>query len=126
MNANEIIANRANELLGRPLGSREPVHPNDHVNLSQSSNDSFPTVMNVAALLACESRLIPALVRLRISLEGRSEAFEEAVRLGSTPLNDAVPMTTGPAFAGYALPLALGAARDEEVGRSACRERVWQ
>src|SRR3546814_17399541 len=104
MNANEVIANRANELLGRPLGSREPVHPHDHVNLSQSSNDSFPTVMNVAALLACESRLIPALVRLRSSLECRSDAFRGALRTVHPPLHDPAQWRLGQAFNGYAHP----------------------
>ncbi|MGQ9366432.1 class II fumarate hydratase [Azospirillum sp. ST 5-10] len=113
MNANEVIANRANERLGAGLGTRAPVHPNDHVNLGQSSNDSFPTVMNLAAVLACERRLAPALRRLHGSLDGCARRFAGAVRIGRTHLNDAVPMTMGQAFAGYARQVELGLERVE-------------
>jgi fumarate hydratase class II len=111
MNANEVIANRAAQLLGRPLGSRDPVHPNDHVNRGQSSNDSFPTVMHVAAALAVTGRLIPALRRLRDSLAARAEAWGGIVKLGRTHMMDAVPMTLGAEFATFAAQVGHGIAR---------------
>ena len=111
MNANEVIANRAAQLLGRPLGSRDPVHPNDHVNRGQSSNDSFPTVMHVAAALAVTGRLIPALRRLRESLAARAEAWSGIVKLGRTHMMDAVPMTLGGEFATFAAQVENGIAR---------------
>jgi fumarate hydratase class II len=111
MNANEVIANRALQLLGRPLGSRDPVHPNDHVNRGQSSNDSFPTVMHVAAALAVTFRLIPALRRLCESLAARAEAWRDIVKLGRTHLMDAVPMTLGAEFATFAAQVEHGVAR---------------
>ncbi|MDM0025414.1 class II fumarate hydratase [Variovorax saccharolyticus] len=102
MNANEVIANRANELLGQPLGSRSPVHPNDHVNASQSSNDSFPTVMHLATVLELEQRLKPALALLRDSLRERAEAFADVLKIARTHLMDAVPMTMGQSFDTFA------------------------
>lgn len=102
MNANEVIANRANELLGQPLGTRAPVHPNDHVNASQSSNDSFPTVMHLAALLELTQRLRPALVLLRQRLDERAAAFADVLKIARTHLMDAVPMTMGHAFDAFA------------------------
>ena len=101
MNANEVIANRANELLGQPLGTKTPVHPNDHVNASQSSNDSFPTVMHVAAATEMMGRLRPALEELRSALDERSHAFAEVVKIARTHLMDAVPMTMGQTFATF-------------------------
>lgn len=101
MNVNEVIANRANERLGRPLGHKAPVHPNDHVNRSQSSNDSFPTVMHVAAALELRDRLLPAMTILRNELATKAEAFSEAVKIGRTHLMDAVPMTMGQAFEAF-------------------------
>ncbi|BDB24533.1 class II fumarate hydratase [Cupriavidus sp. P-10] len=102
MNANEVIANRANERLGQPLGTRAPVHPNDHVNASQSSNDSFPTVMHLSAVLELEDRLLPALVLLRDTLRERALAFADVLKIARTHLMDAVPMTMGQAFDGFA------------------------
>jgi len=102
MNANEVIANRANELLGQPLGTKSPVHPNDHVNASQSSNDSFPTVMHLTSVLEIEGRLKPALVLLRDSLRERAEAFADVVKIARTHLMDAVPMTMGQTFDAFA------------------------
>ena len=102
MNANEVIANRANELLGAPLGSKYPVHPNDHVNLSQSSNDSFPTVMHVATAILSRDLLEPALTRLEKALADKAVAFAEVVKIGRTHLQDATPVTVGQEFAGYA------------------------
>lgn len=111
MCANEVIANRAAQMLGRPLGSRDPIHPNDHVNRGQSSNDSFPTVMHVAALEAVEHRLLPALDVLRCALAARAEAWERIVKLGRTHMMDAVPMTLGQEFATFAAQLAHAIAR---------------
>jgi fumarate hydratase class II len=102
MNANEVIANRANELLGQPLGTRTPVHPNDHVNASQSSNDSFPTVMHLVTMLELAQRLRPALVLLRERLDERANAFAGVLKIARTHLMDAVPMTMGQAFDAFA------------------------
>jgi fumarate hydratase, class II len=102
MNANEVIANRANELLGAPLGSKEPVHPNDHVNRSQSSNDTFPTAMHIAAVEQVHHQLLPALAHLHAALLGRSQAFERIIKIGRTHLQDATPLTLGQEFSGYA------------------------
>ncbi|WIX83327.1 class II fumarate hydratase [Amycolatopsis carbonis] len=102
MNANEVIANRANELLGHPLGTRAPVHPNDHVNRSQSSNDSFPTVMHLTAVSELRNRLTPALAGLRTTLEAKAEQFADVVKIGRTHLMDAVPMTVGHSFTAFA------------------------
>ena len=108
MNANEVIANRANELFGQPLGSRSPVHPNDHVNCSQSSNDSFPTVMHVAAAIEVRQMLIPALGELRDILAAKAKAFDRVLKIGRTHLMDAVPMTMGQAFDAFARQVGAG------------------
>ena len=102
MKANEVIANRANELLGQPLGTRAPVHPNDHVNRSQSSNDSFPTMMHIAALQEVADRLRPALTTLRDSLARKAGEFAGAIKIGRTHMMDAVPMTVGQGFDTFA------------------------
>ena len=102
MNANEVIANRANERLGGELGAKAPVHPNDHVNMSQSSNDVFPTVMHVAAAGAICDRLIPALRGLHTALDAKACGFAEIVKIGRTHLMDATPLTLGQEFSGYA------------------------
>jgi fumarate hydratase class II len=111
MNANEVLANLANLRLGAPLGSRRPVHPNDHVNLGQSSNDSFPTVMHIAAAEMVEARLKPALRQLRDSLQARAADWERIVKLGRTHLMDAVPVTLGGEFRTYAGQVKHGIAR---------------
>jgi fumarate hydratase, class II len=111
MNANEVIANRANELLGTALGSKRPVHPNDHVNMCQSSNDSFPTAMNTAAAIEIERRLIPALEHLLKSLEEKARAFAPIIKIGRTHLQDATPLTLGQEFSGYAAQIENGIAR---------------
>lgn len=111
MNANEVISNRANELLGQPLGSRRPVHPNDHVNRGQSSNDNFPTMMHIAAAEAVERRLLPALAVLHGALAARAVEWQGIVKLGRTHLMDAVPVTLGQEFSAYARQLMLGADR---------------
>ena len=101
MNANEVIANRAIELAGGVLGSKDPVHPNDDVNRSQSSNDTFPTAMHVAAVLELRRRLVPAVVALRDALDERASAFADITKIGRTHLMDAVPLTVGQEFSGY-------------------------
>ena len=111
MNANEVIANRAIEILGGEIGSKTPVHPNDHVNAGQSSNDVFPTAVHVAAYIACEEQLIPALERLRESLAAKAIAWDGIVKPGRTHLMDAVPVTLGQEFSGYARQIELGMAR---------------
>jgi fumarate hydratase class II len=111
MNANEVIANRAIQLLGGELGSREPVHPNDHVNMSQSSNDVIPTAIHVAAALAFRELLIPALQRLRKALQEKAEAFDPIVKTGRTHLQDATPIRLGQEFGGYAAQIDKGVER---------------
>ena len=111
MNVNEVVANRANELMGAPLGVKSPIHPNDHVNLGQSSNDSFPTAMHVAVALEIEQRLLPALDALGDALYVKAEAFASIVKIGRTHLQDATPITLGQEFSGYAAQVVLGAAR---------------
>jgi fumarate hydratase, class II len=115
MNVNEVIANRANELLGAPLGAKAPVHPNDHVNMSQSSNDCFPTAMHIAATQDITRELIPALEHLRTALASKSEEFAAIVKIGRTHLQDAVPLTLGQEFSGYAAQVASGIARVSEA-----------
>ncbi|MFQ5972391.1 MAG: class II fumarate hydratase [Alphaproteobacteria bacterium] len=102
MNANEVIANRANEMLGAPLGAKDPVHPNDHVNRGQSSNDTFPTVMHISAALEFEDRLLPALGHLHDALEEKAKAFAAIIKIGRTHTQDATPLTLGQEFSGYA------------------------
>lgn len=101
MNANEVIANRAIELAGGVLGSKEPVHPNDHVNMSQSSNDTFPTAMHIAAAEQITHRLLPMLTKLRDALTAKMTEFDQIVKIGRTHLMDAVPLTLGQEFSGY-------------------------
>ena len=106
MNANEVIANRAIERLGGRMGSKRPVHPNDDVNRSQSSNDVFPTAMHVAAVEEIGGRLLPAVARLRETLGRKAQAFAEIVKIGRTHLQDATPLTLGQEFSGYVAMLA--------------------
>jgi fumarate hydratase class II len=101
MNANEVIANRANLMLGSTIGSKTPIHPNDHVNLGQSSNDVFPTAIHLAALSLIHESLLPALAGLREALYGKSEAFEKIVKVGRTHLQDATPIRLGQEFSAY-------------------------
>jgi fumarate hydratase, class II len=105
MNVNEVIANRAIELAGGKLGSKDPVHPNDHVNMSQSSNDTFPTAMHVAAALTITRRLVPSVQALRDALAAKAREFAGIVKIGRTHLQDAVPLTLGQEFSGYAAQL---------------------
>ncbi len=113
MNANEVIANRAIELLGGKLGSKDPVHPNDHVNRSQSSNDTFPTAMHIAAAREVTGRLLPALAHIAEALEAKSRAWADLIKNGRTHLQDATPLTLGQEFSGYAAQVRLGIARVE-------------
>jgi len=105
MNVNEVIANRAIEMLGGVLGSKEPVHPNDHVNKSQSTNDSFPTAIHVAIVDRIHNHLIPAVTALRDAFENKVEAFKDLVKVGRTHLMDATPLTLGQVFSGYEMQL---------------------
>ncbi|HEY2212869.1 MAG TPA: class II fumarate hydratase [Bradyrhizobium sp.] len=111
MNLNEVIANRANELLGGKLGAKQPVHPNDHVNMSQSSNDSFPTAMHIAAAMRIVADLIPALSELHRALRKKEKAFARIVKIGRTHTQDATPLTLGQEFSGYASQVESGIAR---------------
>jgi fumarate hydratase class II len=111
MNANEVIAGRANEILTGTRGGKKPVHPNDHVNMSQSSNDSFPTVMHIAAAESVHERLLPALERLHKGLDAKAKAFMDIVKIGRTHLQDATPITLGQEFSGYAKQIEFGIAR---------------
>ncbi len=108
MNANEVIANRAIEALGGELGSKRPVHPNDHVNLSQSSNDTFPAAMHVAVVLELERQMLPALQGLMGALQAKATAYAEIIKIGRTHLQDAVPLSLGQEFGGYVAQLRLG------------------
>src|SRR5204863_3443758 len=101
MNANEVIANRAIELAGGKMGSKDLIHPNDHVNMSQSSNDTFPTAMHIAAVEKIQHRLLPAVTQLRNALAAKAEEFKDIVKIGRTHLMDAVPLTLGQEFSGY-------------------------
>src|SRR6195952_3521979 len=111
MNLNEVIANRANEMLGGELGAKKPVHPNDHVNMSQSSNDSFPTAMHIAAADRILADLIPALTALHAALRIKEKAFADIVKIGRTHTQDATPLTLGQEFSGYASQVESGIAR---------------
>lgn len=111
MNLNEVIANRANELLGGRLGDKKPVHPNDHVNMSQSSNDTFPTAMHIAAAHGIVSDLVPALAALLKTLREKEKAFAHIVKIGRTHTQDATPLTLGQEFSGYAAQIESGLAR---------------
>jgi fumarate hydratase class II len=101
MNANEVISNRAIELAGGTMGSKKPIHPNDHVNMSQSSNDTFPTAMHIAAAERVERRLIPAVEELRAALDEKARAFADVVKIGRTHLQDATPLTVGQEMSGW-------------------------
>jgi len=114
MNANEVISNRAIEILGGEMGSKKPVHPNDHVNMSQSSNDTFPTAMHIAAATEISKTLIPALEYLRDGLKAKAEAFKDIVKIGRTHTQDATPLTLGQEFSGYVAQLDFGLERVNE------------
>ena len=107
MNANEVIANKAIEALGGELGSKSPVHPNDHVNLSQSSNDTFPAAMHIAVVIELEQRLLPAVESLAAALQAKATAYADLVKIGRTHLQDAVPLSLGQEFSGYVAQLQM-------------------
>lgn len=111
MNVNEVLANRAIELLGGVMGSKSPVHPNDHVNKCQSSNDTFPTAMHVAALQSINSQLLPRMEKLQEALSIKAQEFNDIIKVGRTHLQDAVPMSLGQEFSGYVTQISLGIER---------------
>jgi fumarate hydratase class II len=115
MNANEVISNRAIEMLGGEMGSKKPVHPNDHVNMSQSSNDTYPTAMHIAAAEEITHRLLPALQTLRNALNDKSEAWKAIIKIGRTHTQDATPLTLGQEFSGYTQQVENGIARVEST-----------
>ena len=111
MNTNEVISNRAIEIMGGTMGSKSPVHPNDHVNMSQSSNDSFPTAMHIAVATEATQSLLPALEHLHASLDAKAETFADIIKIGRTHLQDATPLTLGQEFSGYAKQVDLAITR---------------
>lgn len=115
MNSNEVISNRAIELLGGKMGSKKPVHPNDHVNMSQSSNDTFPTVMHIASVLEIQNRLLPALQDLHKAVDDKAKQFDSIIKIGRTHLQDATPLTLGQEFSGYAAQIANGIERVKDT-----------
>ncbi len=121
MNANEVIANRAIELMGGVRGSKRPVHPNDDVNMSQSSNDTFPAAMHIAAVISIREKLLPSLLRLQAAFESKSGEFSSIVKIGRTHLMDAVPLTLGQEFSGYATQVRYGVERVEQ-----CLPRLYR
>ena len=114
MNSNEVIANRAIELMGGVMGTKKPIHPNDHVNCAQSSNDTFPTAMHIAAAEQSKVLLLPALEKLKTTFEKKSEAFKDLIKIGRTHLMDATPLTLEQEFSGYAAQLDYGIKRIEQ------------
>ena len=121
MNANEVVSNRCCQLAGTPLGSKTPVHPNDHVNMSQSSNDSFPTAMNIAAAVNVKQRLIPAVKALRDGISVKATEWQNIVKIGRTHMQDATPLTLGQEWSGYADMLGDNVERIEDALRSVYR-----
>src|SRR5216684_3242078 len=118
MNVNEVISNRCCQLAGTPVGSKAPVHPNDHVNMSQSSNDSFPTAMNIAAAVNVKERLIPAVKNLRDSIAAKADQWKDVVKIGRTHMQDATPITLGEEWSGYAGMLSDNIERIEDALKS--------
>jgi len=121
MNVNEVISNRCSQLAGKPLGSKTPVHPNDHVNMSQSSNDSFPTAMNIAAAVSVKERLVPAVSALRDAIAAKAEEWKDIVKIGRTHMQDATPLTLGQEWSGYAGMLSDNLDRVEDALKSVYR-----
>jgi fumarate hydratase class II len=121
MNANEVIANRVSQMSGKPIGSKEPVHPNDDANMGQSSNDTMPTVLHLSVALALKNSLIPALESFAVALEAKAEAWAGIVKIGRTHLMDATPLTLGQEFSGYAAQIRKAIGRAER-GIAAMRE----
>ena len=121
MNANEVIAGRANEILTGSRGGKAPVHPNDHCNMGQSSNDTFPTVMHISGVREIEEETIPALARLRDALAAKAEAFQAVIKIGRTHLMDATPLTLGQEFSGYVVQVENGIARLRDALPRLCK-----
>jgi len=115
MNTNEVISNRAIEMLGGEMGSKKPVHPNDHVNMSASSNDSFPTAMHISAVVELKQNLLPKLTALRDALDAKRKSFDHIIKIGRTHLQDATPLTLGQEFSGYVQQLTFGIDRVNDV-----------
>src|SRR6266404_4734988 len=115
MNVNEVISNRCCQLAGTPLRSKTPVHPNDHVNMSQSSNDSFPSAMNIAAAVNVKERLLPAVAALRDAIAAKAQTWNDIVKIGRTHMQDATPLTLGQEWSGYAGMLADDLDRIEDA-----------
>src|ERR1700742_2596590 len=115
MNVNEVISNRCCQLAGTPLGSKTPVHPNDHVNMAQSSNDSFPSAMYIAAALNVKQRLLPAVTALHDAIDAKAQTWKDIVKIGRTHMQDATPLTLGQEWSGYAGMLADNLARFESA-----------
>jgi fumarate hydratase class II len=115
MNVNEVVSNRCCQLAGTPLGSKRPVHPNDHVNMSQSSNDSFPSAMNIAAAVQTRRNLIPALAELRDAISVKAIEWKDIVKIGRTHMQDATPLTLGQEWSGYAAMLSDDLMRIEDA-----------
>ena len=115
MNVNEVISNRCCQLAGTPLGSKTPVHPNDHVNMSQSSNDTFPSAMYIAAALDVDQRLVPAVQALHDAIAAKAADWKDIVKIGRTHMQDATPITLGQEWSGYAGMLADDLERIEEA-----------
>ncbi len=115
MNANEVISNRAIEMLGGTMGSKKPVHPNDHVNMSQSSNDTYPTAMHIACAEEIVHRLLPALQKLRNALNDKAQAWKDIIKIGRTHTQDATPLTLGQEFSGYTTQVQNGIERIEQT-----------
>src|ERR1700749_1325317 len=115
MNANEVISNRAIEMMGGVMGSKKPVHPNDHVNMSQSSNDTYPTAMHIACAEEINHRLIPALQQLRNALNDKAQAWKDIIKIGRTHTQDATPLPLGQELSGYTQPAQNGLARIQDT-----------
>src|SRR3954469_21255127 len=113
MNVNEVIANRVSQIAGHPLGSKMPVHPNDHVNMSQSSNDTFPAAMYIAAAVNVQERLVPAVAALRDAISAKADAWADIIKIGRTHMQDATPLTLGQEWSGYSGMLSDGLERIE-------------
>ncbi|WP_417676684.1 class II fumarate hydratase [Roseibium sp.] len=120
MNVNEVIANRAIEMAGGKMGSKDPIHPNDHVNMSQSSNDTFPSAMNMAAAIHTNRRLLPGVRKLRDALDVKAKTWERIIKIGRTHMQDATPLTLGQEFSGYVRMLDEGIARIEYALKDVC------
>src|SRR5580700_8645541 len=115
MNVNEVISNRCSQIAGTPLGSHTPVHPNDHVNMAQSSNDSFPSTMNIAAAVDVKQRLVPSVTALRDAIAAKSKAWDDIIKIGRTHMQDATPLTLGQEWSGYVGMLTDNLERTEAV-----------